>query len=209
MSKKAAAVFGLEMGEAGGDGALEISPRACGRVPQVRFEFREGQLDGIEIRAVGGQIAHARPAGLDERGHRGGLVDAEIIEDDDVTRREFGTEHLADVSGEYFHIGRAFDEERSVDALEPQGRDEGRSLPVAMRHGANTTASFGAAPIKAGHLRVECRLVDEDQPPLVPVGLLPTPQRAGRGHVRPVLLGGARGFFYSSTPSGPSDATGH
>ena len=78
-----------------------------------------------------------------------------------------------------------------------QSRNEGGRLPVAIRHFRQTTLSDLRTPIKARHLGVEARLIDEDQPLNRPVSLLLLPALAGGLEVLPVLLGGAQRFFYS------------
>jgi hypothetical protein len=90
-----------------------------------------------------------------------------------------------------------------------QGRDKRGSLPVAMRNGADATPASWTAPLEPGHLGVQARFVDEDQALVVPAGLGPAPTGPGGGlDVRPILLGGARRFFYSSSRGGRAGAKG-
>jgi hypothetical protein len=133
--------------------------------------------------------------GGDESDNRRSLVDAEVVEDHDVAWCELRAEHLADVGRENLHIGRTLEEEGGIDPVPSQGSDEGRSLPMAMGDGPDATPALQAAPIEPGHLRIESRLVDEDQAPGIPLGLLAAPELAGGRNVRPVLLGSARRFF--------------
>ena len=60
-----------------------------------------------------------------------------------------------------------------------------------------TTLADLRTPIEAGHLGVEARLIDKDQPLNRPVFLLLLPALTGGLEVLPVLLGGAQRFFYS------------
>ena len=130
-----------------------------------------------------------------------------IVEDDDVTLPQFGAEHLLQVSGEDLGVDRPFDQEGCGDTLGPQGRNESGTLPVPVRHAANTAPAFGAAPVEPRHLGVQPRFVDEDQVLAVPAGLGPAPLNPGGLYVRSLLLGGVRGFFYSSNPADRSGAT--
>jgi hypothetical protein len=80
-------------------------------------------------------------------------------------------------------------------------------LPVAMRDGAETTLPPRAAAIMTGQLGVHPCFVDKDQSADIPIRLLLAPKLAGGVDIRPLLLGGARRFFYSSIPAVPADAT--
>jgi hypothetical protein len=59
----------------------------------------------------------------------------------------------------------------------------------------------------ADHLRVQAGFINKYQLADIPAGLLPSPMSPGGFNVRPILLGGARRFFYSSDPVVPDGAT--
>jgi hypothetical protein len=59
----------------------------------------------------------------------------------------------------------------------------------------------------AGHLGVQTGFINKHQPADIPTGLLPAPKSPGSFNVRPILLGGARRFFYSSNRVVPAGAT--
>jgi hypothetical protein len=59
----------------------------------------------------------------------------------------------------------------------------------------------------AGHLGVQTGFINEHQPAYIPAGLLPAPKPPGGFNIRPILLGGARRFFYSSNRVVPAGAT--
>ena len=88
-----------------------------------------------------------------------------------------------------------------------QGRNEGGALPVAMRDGAETTLADRTATMVAGHLGVQTGFINKHQPADIPARLLSAPQSPGGFNVRPILLGGARRFFYSSNRVVPVGAT--
>jgi hypothetical protein len=58
----------------------------------------------------------------------------------------------------------------------------------------------------AGHLGVQAGFINKHQLADIPAGLLPSPKPPGDFNIRPVLLGGARRFFYSSDPVVPDGA---
>ena len=207
MPKETPAMLGSEGGEALGPGGLQVLEGAGGRLAQVSLEFGEGLFDRVEVRTVGGQVTHARPAGRDQLHDGGGLVDAQVVEDDDIARLQLRAKYLAHISGEDLGVGGAGDQEGRVDAFAAQGGNKGGRLPVAVRNGSDAALSPGAAPVQTRQLGVERGLIDEDQTPLIPAGLVSAPPAPGQRDIRTLLLGGVRRFFYSSDPAGRAGAT--
>jgi hypothetical protein len=64
-----------------------------------------------------------------------------------------------------------------------------------------------AATMVAGHLGIQAGLINKHQSADIPAGLLLSPMPPGGFNVRPILLGGARRFFYSSDRVAPVGAT--
>jgi hypothetical protein len=164
----------------------------------MRFEFGESQFNGIEIRAIGRQVANADPASREQPADDLDFVGGEVVEDEGVAGAQLGTEHRLKIGREHLGIDWAFDQEGSFDAFLAQGCNESGALPVAVRDGAETTLAQRAADIVAGQLGVQACFINKNQPADIPVGLLPAPKPPGGFNLRPILLGGARRFFYSS-----------
>jgi hypothetical protein len=59
----------------------------------------------------------------------------------------------------------------------------------------------------AGHFGVQACFINKHQLTDIPAGLLPLPMPPGGFNIRPILLGGARRFFYSSDPVVRAGAT--
>ena len=173
----------------------------------MRFEFGESQFNGIEIGAVRRQVADANPSSRKQLADVMDFVGGEVVEDERVARAQLRTEHLLKISRENLGIDGAFDQKGSFDAFMAQGRNEGGALPVAMRDGAETTLAHQAATMVAGQLGVQTGFINKHQPADIPAGLLPAPKSPGGFNVRPILLGGARRFFYSSNRVVPAGAT--
>ena len=173
----------------------------------MRFEFGESQFNGIEIWAVRWQVTDTHPASGEQRADIMDFVGGEIVEDERIARAQLGTKHLLKISRENLGIDGTFDQKGSVDAIMTQGRNESGALPVAVRDGTKTTLAQGAAAIVAGQLGVQAGFIDKHQMTNIPAGLLPAPMSPGSFNVRPILLGGARRFFYSSDPVVPAGAT--
>ena len=207
MTKEAPAVLGRKGVKGRGYRAQKVLQRASGGLAQMGFEFGERQFDRIQIRAVGRKVAHFCPASGEEALDTGDLVGGEVIQDQCVTRTQLGAEHVLQVSGEGVGVNRPFDQKGSGHTLMAQGGEEGGALPMTVRQGGQAAPTNGTAPVVPCHLGVEAGFIKEHQPAHVPSWLLFSPPPPGRSDVRPILLGGARRFFYSSDPAAPADAT--
>jgi hypothetical protein len=173
----------------------------------MRLEFGESQLNGIEIRALRRQVADANPVSRKQLADVMDFVGGEVVEDEGVTRAQLGTEHLLQISCENLGIDGALDQERGFDTFMAQGRNESGTLPAAMRDGAKTALAQRTTTIVAGQFGVQAGFIDKDQMANIPAGLLPAPMSPGGSNVWPILLGGARRFFYSSDRVVPGGAT--
>src|SRR3546814_928184 len=97
-------------------------------------------------------------------------------------------------------IYRTVERHRGGDAAQAQGADEGGGLPVAVRD--RSTAAFASErpTVHPRHLGRGSRLIDEDQPLRVEMGLGLEPSFTFRGYVFAVLLGRVRRLFLRVTP---------
>ncbi len=186
---------------------MKILQGAGSRLTQMRFEFGESQLNGIEIGAVRRQVAQANPPSRKQQADIMDFVGGEIVEDERIAPAQLRTEHPLQINREHLGIDGTFDQKGRLDAFLAQGRNEGGTLPVAVREGAEATLAPGTATMVAGHGGVQTRFINKHQLADIPAGLLLSPMPPGGFNVRPILLGGARRFFYSSDPVVPIGAT--
>ena len=186
---------------------MKIIQGAGSRLPQMRFEFGESQFNGIEIGAIRRQVAEAIPSSRKQLADVMDFVGGEIVEDERIAMAQLRTEHPLQINREHLGIDGTFDQKGRFDAFMAQGRNEGGTLPVAVRDGAETTLAHRAATMVAGHLGVQAGFINEHQLANIPVGLLLSPKPPGGFDLRPILLGGARRFFYSSNRVVPAGAT--
>ena len=91
-------------------GRPQAGHRARGDGPQARFEFGKDLLDGIEVRAVGGQVEQPRPDGFNGLAHPSHFMAGQIVHDDRVARLEGGGEDLFDIGHEAGAIDRAIED---------------------------------------------------------------------------------------------------
>src|SRR3546814_6613066 len=84
---------------------------------------------------------------------------------------------------------------RRGQAAGPQSADEGRGLPVAMRHRSPAALAAWRAAATAGHLCRRPGLVDEHQAIRIQLRLEFKPGAPAPQDVRTLLLAGVRGFL--------------
>ena len=173
----------------------------------MRLEFGKCQFNGIEVGAVRRQVADANPSGREQPTDVLDFMGGEIVKDERVTLAQLWTEHLLQINRENLGIDRAFDQKGRFDAFMAQGCNKSGTLPVAVRDGAETTLAHQAAIMVAGHLGVQAGFINKHQLADIPAGLLRSPKPPGGFNVRPILLDGARRFFYSSDRVVPDGAT--
>lgn len=186
---------------------MKLVQSAGGPLTQMRFEFGESQFNGIKIGTVRRQVAEANPSRRKQLADIMDFVGGEVVEDERVARAQLWPEHLLQISREDLGIDGTFDQKGGFDAFMTQGRNEGGALPVAVRESAETTLPHRAATMVASHCGVQAGFINKHQSADIPAGLLPAPMPPSGLNVRPILLGGAHRFFYSSDPVVPVGAT--
>jgi len=159
------------------------------------FEFRESQFNRIEVRTVGRQITQAHASIRQHLAHALDLVRGQIVQNERVARLQAGPEHLLEINDEDLRIDRSVHQKRGCNLFLAQGRNEGGTLPMAVRHRTSTALAAGAPAIQPGQFGVPTGLINKDQPADIPTALLAPPQRPRPFNVGPVLFGGARRFF--------------
>ena len=195
MLKEVKAVRGGEGVQGLAQSVKQAIERALGGLAQSGFQFGEGHFDGVEVGAVGRKVKQGGSGGSDGLGDAFDFMGGEVIADDHITWGEFGRKNFAQVSQEGRTVHRAIQEPGSSQPVITQGRDEGGTLPVAMRHGGQTALAAFAAPIETAHLGVEPGLIQKDQSPVIPGPALFPPVLPGQLKLWPILLGGAQRFF--------------
>ena len=122
----------------------------------------------------------------------------QVVEDDDVSAAEGEDELGLDVALEDHAVHGPVDHPSGVDPVVTQGGDGGLGAPVTEGRVVDETVADRCPAGGLDHVRLQGRLIDEDQPVqgLAHEGLAPgDPEPAGAGDVRPLLLGGEQGFF--------------
>ena len=159
------------------------------------FELCEDLFDGVEVGAVWRQEQKSCAGGADGASDVGAFVRAEIVEDDDVAFSERRREHLLDVGGEALAIDGSVEDERRVDPVAAQRRDERHGFPMPMRSLGHQSAALWTPAAQRRHVRLDPGLVDEHEARRIDAGLPRLPALAFACDVRTILLAGEQAFF--------------
>jgi hypothetical protein len=129
----------------------DFSPGGCDvarlSLSDEMFELGEDLFDGIEVGAVGRQEDEAGAFGSDDGAGGLAFAAAEVVQDDDIARREGRGEDLLDIEEEGFAVDRPIDRPRRIDPVVAQRGDEGQGLPTAVgRIGLQPSPSPAGAP---------------------------------------------------------------
>ncbi len=161
---------------------------------QQFFEFGEGHLDRIEIRAVGRQEQEARAGGGDEARRRFILMARQVVEDHCVAFAQCRNEDLLDIGEEALGVDRPIKHKRGYQSLAGQAGKKRRRLPMSMRRMAQGTCADVGPGVTTRHRRRRPGLVEEDEP-TAKAGLRAPPRLPALSDVGTILFAGVHGFF--------------
>lgn len=195
MPDEISAFRGREEAERDRDEVADVVKGPGTRRPDERFQFREGQFDGIEIGAVGRQEAEMGPNRLDRRAHRRVFVDGEVVEDHHVAGAQGGHQDLIDVGEKHRMVDRPVEDRWGPEAIEAQRRHDRVRLPMAARRVIPEARATQAAAVPAEQIRRHAAFVQKDILRHVAERLPTPPLTPSRGDVRPTLLVGVYRFF--------------
>jgi hypothetical protein len=102
-------------------------------------------------------------------------VRSEIVEHDDVVSLEGRDEELLDVGEKPLAVEGAVEQRGRIDAIVAQRGEEGRGLPVAVRHFGDESASARSPAVEAGHVGLGPGLVDKDETRRIDALLMASP----------------------------------
>jgi hypothetical protein len=159
------------------------------------LELGEELLDGVQVRAVGWQEEHVGSGLAEGASCRLAFVAAEIVEDHDIAFGKGRSKYLLDVEGEELPVDGAINDPWGVNAIDPQGCDEGECLPVTVRNPRRQALSPRSPAAQRRHVGLDPGLIEEDEPLRVDAMLMGLPSLPLASDVWPILLGRQNAFF--------------
>ena len=195
MPDEIAAFGGREEAERDGDQIADVVKGPGTRGADEGFQFGEGELDRIEIRAVGWQEAELGADGFDRRTDRRLFVDSEIVEHDHIARAERGHQHLLDVREKRRIVDRPVEHGWRGEAIEAQRRDDGVRLPMTAGRVIAKARAAQTPAVPTQQIRRDPAFIQKQILRHVTERLPRLPLPPGRRDIRPTLLVGVYRFF--------------
>src|SRR3954463_2627761 len=177
------------------DGGPKALDGAFGGLAQECFQFGEGLLDRVEVRAVRRQVEELCARRLDQGSHPWPLVAGQVVQDHDIAQPQGGHEDLLNIGLERRAVDRPIEHEGRHKAARAQPGHKGGCLPAPVRDTDPKASSPRSPPVAPGHGGGSPGLVEEHQPLGIEVELALEPGRASLADIRAVLLGRVRGLF--------------
>lgn len=115
------------------DQVADLVDGARARGAPKRFEFREGQLDRVEVGTVRGQKPQRRPGRFNGGAAGRVLMHGEVVEHDHIPGPQRRDEDLIDIGTKRERVHRAVEHGRRLKPLQTQGGHHRVRLPVPVR----------------------------------------------------------------------------
>ncbi len=165
-----------------------------------RLELAKGLLDRGEVRRVGREDHQRRPRLLDQEPNIQALLDAQVVEDDDLAGLQGGDQDVLDGGRERIVVKRSLARHGGLEASRGERGDERRVVPIGAGHGPVVPVAFGGPHRARRQGDVGMRLVDEDKLAGIAVAERKPEQAATLWGAAEALLDGAEAAVYVHTP---------
>ena len=164
------------------------------------LEFREAELDGIEVRAIGWQVPERGPGGLDGALDAGNLVGPEVVGDDDVAGVQGRHQDLVDVGAEALAIDRAVEDPRCGQPRDPPRGEKRAGLPAPAGGVVVDARAARCAAIPPKQIVGAAGFVQKHEGGDVPGRRRRVPRDPRGRDVRPIVFGWPDRFFLTVRP---------
>src|SRR5258708_17272721 len=134
MGKPAASILGCDQGQRLSNGLLERFACASPNTAQKGLQFGESLLDRREIRRIGRQKQEAAALGFNGLPNPCSLMNAQIIQDHDLSRAQSGCEDVLNVECKGARVSSSIQNEGFSHALQRQGSHQRHSGSIVPSH---------------------------------------------------------------------------
>ena len=195
MSEIVVTLLGREAGETFAEKRPEDRDGATARGPKNGFEFREAEFDGVEVGAVGRQVAQLGASRRDEVADPLDVMGRQIVGDDDVPGQQRRDQDLTHIGEETLPIDRSVEDAGGGEARHAKRGNEGTRVPVALRRVVRDALPAEASAVPAQQIRGDAAFIEEYQSVGIQRRRDRLPGVASRPDIRPVVFGRAYRFF--------------
>ena len=149
-------------------------------------------LDGIEVGAIGWQVAKCRAGPLDRFFDASDFVTGEIVHYNDIALAHSRSEKVLDIGQETCSVHWPIEHAGRGDLIVAKRGNKCRCHPVAMRHGRDKSLPTRRPPIEPHQIGLCASFINEDKIFRIQTSLAHPPFVAGVGDIRTLLFGGAQ-----------------
>ena len=196
MGKPTESILGGNEKQCLGNGLLKRFSRTSALSTQTRLHFGEGLFNRREIGRIRRQEQKVTASGFDRLFHTRPLMDAQIIQDHDLSWLEAGSKQLLYIDLKSGSISRSIQDEGFSHPLRRQRSDQRHDRSIVPRHLADGSLSSGSIGIQRGHRNMGAGLIDKHQILTEQLLGLLTPSRANCI----ILLACSQGLFFRVQP---------
>ena len=169
--------------------------RAAARRAHDRLQFREAELDRIEVGAVRREIPHHRARGGEDLFDATDLVRGQVIGDHDVARAERGHEDLLEIGKKARPVDRAVEDGGRGQASDAQRGQKRTGLPAGARRVVVDACARQAAAVAPQQIRGDAGFIEKCEPREIPRRRVLVPGRPRQVDVRSIVFRRPYGFF--------------
>ena len=181
--------------ERGSDPGHDLVEGARPDGAKERFQFREGELDRIEVGAVRRQESDDRAHRFDRGLHRRLLVHDQVVEHHDVAGPQGRHQDLLDVGEKGGIVDRSVEHGGCGHPVPAERGNDGMCLPMTARGVIAEPRAARAAPIPAEEIGRDARFVEKHVVARVTERLEILPPAARRCDISAALFVGVYRFF--------------
>ena len=165
------------------------------------LQLGKSQLDRIQVRRVGWQVAQLGTGGLNRFANTGDLVAGEIVHHYDVARFQSESQMLLDPTAEQRPVDGPLDGERSDESFRAQCTEEGGSFPATVGNLFHQPRAKTRTAIAASHIGLGPRFIDENNFGGINLLLRRPPLSTLLGDIGTILLFGNQSLFFRDCSS--------
>ena len=195
MSKVITTFVGAEVRLTGAEEGPEGLVGSTAGGPHEGFELREAELNGIEVRTVGRQIAEHGADALDRGADTRDFVRGEVVGDHDVPGSQRGHEDLFDIGKGTRPVDGAVEDPGRGQAGDPQRREKRTCLPPGARRAVVDAGPAERTPIPPQEIVRNAGFVEKDQACRIPGRRFGMPRDPRGRDVRSIVFRGPDRFF--------------
>ena len=162
---------------------------------KIAFSFANASAIGLKSGLYFGRNQSCAPTGFDRSSHRGALVTRQVVQDDDVARRERWRQDLLDVGQKTGAVDRPIKHGWRGEACHAQRPEKRRGVPAAIRRVVGDPGAGQPTAIAANQIGPHTTLIEKHEARGIERRRRGAPGRAGAADVSAIVFRRVYRFF--------------